>query len=145
MRAGADRRLLPSVIQVLGPALLPNRCDRNDGPWPAIGDAPGGDRARGIWPVVQLVAVRPSVAWAGVAAPPRRARAATIMPVRVAAAATRTPRSAPVTNAVAAVWNRAAPCGPPTLRAMAAAAPSDCRAAAVAPGPAAWKAPRWLA
>src|SRR6516162_5211989 len=45
--------------------------------------------------------------------PPRRARAATIMPVRVAAAATRTPRSAPVTNAAAAVWNRSAPCGTP--------------------------------
>jgi len=60
-----------------------------------------------------MVAVWPSMAWAGAAAAPRSARAATIMPVRVAAAATRTPRSAPVTNAAAAVWNRSAPCGTP--------------------------------
>src|SRR5215469_15967947 len=101
-----------------------------------IGDAPGAACVRGIPLVVQLVVVQASAAWPAATGPPRSARAATTRPARVAVAAIRTPWSAPVTNAAATVWNRAAPWVPPIWWAMAAAAPTDCRATAVAPGPA---------
>jgi len=67
----------------------------------------------------------------------RSERMAMMAPMSVAAAATRMPRSAPPTKAVAASRSRAAPCDPPAWRAMTVAAPTDWRAAAAAGRPAA--------